>query len=64
MVSALRTQGQARHCRRCQRPFEWSVQEQEFFSAHGLAEPPKHCAACRKQRREERIARCAQPVDD
>ncbi|MGE5529580.1 MAG: zinc-ribbon domain containing protein [Patescibacteria group bacterium] len=38
-------------CRTCGAVFIFNAAEQEFFALHGLENEPRHCPACRRQRK-------------
>ncbi len=42
-----------RRCDRCGERFWFRVGEQRFFARRGLADPPRHCAACLRARKAE-----------
>ncbi len=43
-------------CADCNKEFEWSASEQEFFAEKKFA-PPKRCLECRQKRRKEKKER-------
>ena len=40
------------YCRDCNREFAFTVGEQEFYTRHGLINPPSRCPDCRASRKQ------------
>lgn len=39
----------------CQKIFDWSASEQEWFRKQGLKYPPQRCVDCRRKRRQKKL---------